>query len=162
MYIYIYTSIHILYPDTYVCTYICTCVYIHTQICIYTHDEYTVGDYSSLAYVVGDRGSSTTHTAVGECGSPTTYTVVGDRGSPTTYVCSLVYALLCRATAALLCMLSCVQRLLCSVLQYTAYGIRSVISSLSNLNRYPCSLRFFHHVPLKRDQGDWRLEIEIK
>ena len=53
----------------------------------------------------------------------------------------------------------------------TAYCIWSVVSSFSILNSWSSSLGLFHHVPLKRDQGDWavekrprtlRLEIELK
>jgi len=47
------------------------------------------------------------------------------------------------------------------IIIFTAYcGIRNVISSFSNLNRWSSSLGLFYYVPLKRDQwdlilGDW-------
>ena len=44
----------------------------------------------------------------------------------------------------------------------TFYCIWSIISSFSNLNRWPSSLGLFYHVPLKRDQGDWDSRLRIK
>ena len=44
----------------------------------------------------------------------------------------------------------------------TAYCIWSVISSVSNLNRWSRSLGLFCHVPVKRDpwDSDWRLRMD--
>jgi len=49
------------------------------------------------------------------------------------------------------------------VISSTAYCIWSVISSISNLNRWSSSLCLFYHVLLKRDQGnwDWRLRENV-
>jgi len=44
---------------------------------------------------------------------------------------------------------------------HTVYCIRSVISSLSNLNRRSGPLGLFYYVPLKRDQGDWDWRLRL-
>jgi len=44
---------------------------------------------------------------------------------------------------------------------HTAYCVWSVVSSVSNLNRWSSSLGLFHHVPLKRDQGDWDWRLRL-
>ena len=44
---------------------------------------------------------------------------------------------------------------------HTAYCIRSVISSFSNLNRRSGPLGLFYYVPLKRDQGDWDWRLRL-
>ena len=43
----------------------------------------------------------------------------------------------------------------------TAYCNWSVISSISNLNRWSSSLGLFCHVPVKRDQWDWDYRLRL-